>query len=100
VAGAGAATGPAVFALEQNVPNPFNPATSIHFGLARNGYATLAIYDVTGRMVRRLVDGAMAAGRHEVRWTGATVTAAASPRGSISAGWRQATARPCGRWRS
>jgi hypothetical protein len=61
---------PAVFALEQNVPNPFNPATTIRFSLARAGRASLAIYDVAGRLVRRLVDEERAAGRHEVRWDG------------------------------
>ena len=57
-------------ALRQNVPNPFNPATSIRFSLPRAGAVELAVFDVRGRRVRTLVDGEVASGVHTVRWTG------------------------------
>jgi len=60
----------AVTHLFQNSPNPFNPYTTLHFSLAAGGPAGLAIYDVSGRRVRTLVDGILDAGSHEVVWDG------------------------------
>ena len=59
---------PLAFALEQNYPNPFNPATGIRFALPESGWATLHIYDVTGRRVATLVDGFLERGEHRVRF--------------------------------
>jgi len=49
-------------ALHQNVPNPFNPTTTIRFDLASTGPVKLRIYDVAGRLVRTLVDATLTAG--------------------------------------
>lgn len=55
----------------QPTPNPFNPSTVISFTLAGSESVTLAIYDLRGRVVRRLVDGgALTAGSHDVAWDG------------------------------
>ncbi len=51
-------------------PNPFNPRTTLTFALAAAAEADLAIYDLAGRRVARLVHGPQAAGRHEVVWDG------------------------------
>ncbi len=51
-------------------PNPFNPATTIEFEIAEPGIASLRVYDVSGRMIRNLVDGPLPAGMHEVMWNG------------------------------
>jgi hypothetical protein len=56
--------------LHQNVPNPFNPSTKLAFEMGRPGSARLAIYDVSGRLVRTLVDRHLGEGRHEFRWDG------------------------------
>ena len=62
---------PNVFALYQNVPNPFNPTTVIMYDVPeRGGHVTLRIYDVAGRLVRTLVDGPQAAGEKRVTWNG------------------------------
>lgn len=61
---------PSVTALEQNRPNPFNPATTIAFSVARPGPVSLRVYDVRGRCVRTLVDGVMWADFYEVGWDG------------------------------
>jgi len=64
-----AAPAPALAArLAQNHPNPFNPATEIAFSLAAAGRARLAVYDLAGREVAVLVDGALAGGEHRVSW--------------------------------
>jgi hypothetical protein len=62
---------PASFALHQNVPNPFNPTTAIAFDVPPGaGRVTVAVYDVTGRLVRTLADGAIAPGYRRVTWDG------------------------------
>jgi hypothetical protein len=60
----------AVTGLENPVPNPFNPRTSLAFSLERQGHARLAIYDVRGRVVKVLCDGEFPAGRQEFVWQG------------------------------
>jgi hypothetical protein len=57
---------PSAFALKQNVPNPFNPDTRITFDLPKVSRVSLAVYDVKGREVARLVDGSIDAGTHTV----------------------------------
>ena len=56
--------------LLPNSPNPFNPATTIHFTLEKAIHVTLSIYDAKGRRVTMLVDDVRSAGPHQVRWDG------------------------------
>ncbi len=56
--------------LLPNVPNPFNPLTEIRFELSRPQQARVAIYDVTGRLVKILADGHLEAGPHTRVWQG------------------------------
>ncbi len=56
--------------LGTNFPNPFNPQTIIPFSIARGTRIQLGIYDARGRRVRRLIDEALPAGDHQVRWDG------------------------------
>ncbi len=57
-------------ALYANTPNPFNPTTAIRFDLAEGGPVKLGVYDVSGRLVRELVDATLPAGRHDASWDG------------------------------
>lgn len=57
-------------AMQQNVPNPFNPQTKISYTLDTPGSAQLRIFDVSGRVVRTLVSGRQDAGEHSVVWDG------------------------------
>jgi flagellar hook capping protein FlgD len=56
--------------LEQNSPNPFNPQTAIRFTLAATQDVTLAVYDVSGRLVRMLASGRQDVGSHSITWDG------------------------------
>jgi len=56
--------------LFANYPNPFNATTSISYALADAGQVQLEIFDITGRMVKTLIDGYQAAGTYSVTWDG------------------------------
>jgi len=58
------------FALRQNVPNPFNPVTRIAYSIPEPARVELLIYDVGGRIVRRLVDGEHPADDYTAVWDG------------------------------
>ena len=70
----GRRTSPDVFRLAQNHPNPFSESgsgsTLINFDLPKASAVTVNIYNEAGQLVRRLVAGDMATGRHVVRWNG------------------------------
>ena len=61
-----AASAPVRTALEQNVPNPFNPSTSIRYQLARREHVSLRIYDAQGREVMSVLDEEQEAGPNSV----------------------------------
>ncbi len=61
---------PTEFALLQNYPNPFNPSTTITFALPAGADVRLAIYNLQGQLVKKLVAGKMAAGHHAIVWNG------------------------------
>lgn len=63
--------------LAQNHPNPFNPSTSLRFGLPVAAPVTLEIFDVAGRRVVRPLDRVkLPAGWHEAIWSGCDDTGA------------------------
>jgi len=64
--------GPARFSLGRNQPNPFPSGTTIGYSLASTGLVRLAVFDVRGREVARLVDRVETAGAHSARWNGLT----------------------------
>ena len=54
-----------------NYPNPFNPRTTIRYGIPTESHVTLGVYDVTGRLVRHLIDRpGHPSGVHAVIWDG------------------------------
>ncbi len=61
---------PSAFALHQNTPNPFNPSTTIRFGVTQDGPVRLSIYTIAGQLVTTLSNRHMTAGEHVVRWDG------------------------------
>lgn len=56
--------------LLPNSPNPFNPSTSIRFGLKSKAKAVVEIYNLKGQLIRTLVDGELTSGNHSVVWNG------------------------------
>ena len=55
----------------QSYPNPFNPRTTIEYGVSEPGaHVRVAVYDISGRVVRMLVDDPRPAGRFTVVWDG------------------------------
>ena len=56
--------------LSQNWPNPFNPSTTIEYGLETEGRVNLGIYDPAGRLVAVLVDEIRPAGIYSTVWNG------------------------------
>jgi hypothetical protein len=61
----------AEFSLYQNYPNPFNPVTKISYSLSHDASVKLEIFDVTGKLVRTLVDQTESAGYRSVEFNGA-----------------------------
>ena len=54
--------------LRANRPNPFAGMTHMDFGLPQAAPVKLAVYDVSGRLVRTLINGELSAGEHSVQW--------------------------------
>lgn len=54
------------YRLDQNFPNPFNPATTISYTLAHAAAVTLTVYDIRGREVQVLLAENQSAGFHSV----------------------------------
>jgi hypothetical protein len=61
---------PKSYELSQNFPNPFNPATTIRFGLPKTERVTLKVYTLLGEELVTLVDEQKAAGYHVAIWDG------------------------------
>ena len=61
---------PSGYVLSQNYPNPFNPETTIRYTLSETGAVRLSLYNVSGQLIRTLVDGERAAGSYSVTWDG------------------------------
>jgi len=57
---------PVAFILNEAYPNPFNPSTSITYGIPESGDIRLAVYDLWGRQVSELVNGYRSAGYHSI----------------------------------
>jgi hypothetical protein len=58
------------FMLYQNSPNPFNSQTAIRYSIPRECNVSLSIYDITGKLVKTLVNEAMNAGVYSTSWNG------------------------------
>jgi photosystem II stability/assembly factor-like uncharacterized protein len=57
---------PTEYLLRCNYPNPFNPSTTIRYGLPERSHVYLAVYNTLGQQVTVLQNGEQEAGYHEV----------------------------------
>jgi Secretion system C-terminal sorting domain len=57
----------------ETYPNPFNPSTTLRFGLPTAGDVSLIVYDVLGREITTLVKGTLNAGYHTATWNASSV---------------------------
>lgn len=61
---------PVGYSLDPGRPNPTSTISSISYALPRPTAVRLDVYDVSGRLVRTLVDETRPEGRHTVVWNG------------------------------
>jgi hypothetical protein len=79
---------PASARLTRVAPNPFNPRTTIAYVLAKTAVVELSVFDLRGRLVRRLVAEARRSGEHLVEWDGTDGHGRAVPSGRYVARMR------------
>ncbi len=72
---------PAGYALHENYPNPFNPATTITYELPVRAKVDIAVFNILGQRVRILVDEIKLAGPHSTSWDGTNNTGQKQPSG-------------------
>ena len=56
------------YSLSQNYPNPFNPSTTILYSIPKDEFVKLTVYDITGKVVKELVNGYKSAGKYSVEF--------------------------------
>jgi len=54
--------------LVGNFPNPFNPTTTITFDVQETQYVRISVWDLSGQMIRTLVDGTHSPGEYDVQF--------------------------------
>ena len=59
--------------LKQNFPNPFNPSTTITYGLPNRANVSLVVYNMLGQEVTVLMEQVQDAGYHQVRFDGSNL---------------------------
>jgi len=59
---------PHSYALHQSYPNPFNPSTTIHYSIPKTSQVTLAIFNIQGQLVEKLVSQKQEPGYYAVHW--------------------------------
>ncbi len=60
----------AIPGFKDSYPNPFNPTTTIRFGMDSPGSVEIRIYNQRGQLVRKLMDEEKSEGWHQVKWNG------------------------------
>lgn len=61
---------PVVQGITNAYPNPFNPTTTIEFGVLRAGNVAVAVYNTRGQLVRNLYTGLREKGTYFLTWDG------------------------------
>jgi hypothetical protein len=66
-------TTPIDFVLEQNYPNPFNQLTIINYQLLINCQLKLDIYDITGKLIKTLINQRKNTGNYNIKFDGSNL---------------------------
>ena len=62
------------FYLDNNYPNPFNPSTTISFGISKSAFLKLTVYNSQGKEVERLINQRLQPGSYELKWNAENYT--------------------------
>lgn len=65
---------PNEYKLNQNFPNPFNPATKISFALPKKDFTSIKVFDLLGKEIASLINEEKQAGYYEVNFDGSSLT--------------------------
>ena len=61
---------PEELSISGNYPNPFNPSTTIRYGIPEPRNVRMTIVNIKGQQIAELVSGWKDMGQHEVVWNG------------------------------
>lgn len=67
--------------MEKPYPNPSTGRFMLGYQLPRAAHINISIYNVTGQLVKRLMDGTQSPGRHSIQWDGRDEAGAKAPTG-------------------
>ena len=56
------------YSLDRAYPNPFNPTTTINYTVGDYGFVNITVYDISGRVVEKLVSEYQNQGEHSIVW--------------------------------
>jgi len=72
---------PQNFTLSQNYPNPFNPITYISYSVAHYDYITIDIINISGKIIKTIVQSSHQPGNYEIMWDGTNYQGISVPSG-------------------
>jgi hypothetical protein len=61
---------PASYKLNQNYPNPFNPVTTIKYDIPKPSFVEMAVFDITGKELRKIVSEYLKQGSYSAVFDG------------------------------
>ena len=62
------------YRLYQNLPNPFNPSTTISYEIPTSGNVNLKVYNITGSEIASLINGRQDAGKYSIDFNGGNLS--------------------------
>lgn len=65
---------PASYYLDNNYPNPFNPSTTIRFGIPEQSKVTLSVFNILGQKVFEMTEKSLSAGTHSYNFNASSLS--------------------------